>query len=174
MANLNKCYIIGRLTHDPEVRHTPSGKQVTTLSIAVNRDTKDAQGNKQQETSFLSVTCLGKIAELAAQYLSRGREVMVEGRLKMQQWQDKQTGQNRTRLDIIAENLQFLGGGAPTGQQPQNSEPRQQQRGNSQTTSKHHQNGNGNQQQKRQQPPPPAPCGDDDFPNPYEDDDIPF
>lgn len=128
MANLNKWYGIGRLTQDPDVRHTPRGNQIVTLTLAINRDMKDAQGNKQQETCFIDVTCMGKLGEIAAQYLSRGRECMVEGRLRMQQWTDKATGQNRSRLDVVAENLQFLGGGAPTGQQQGNQRQNTQQR----------------------------------------------
>jgi single-strand DNA-binding protein len=119
MANLNKVMIIGNLTQDPDCRHTPSGKQIVTLRLATNRDTTDQQGNKQKETTFLDVTCYGKIGELAAQYLAKGRPVFIEGRLHMQQWQDKQTGQQRTKLIIVAENLQFLGGGTPTQQRQQ-------------------------------------------------------
>lgn len=118
MANLNKWYGIGRLTQDPEIRHSPRGNQIVTLHLAINRDTKDQNGNKQKETCFLDVVCLGKTGELAAQYLSKGRECMVEGRLRMQTWQDKQTGQQRSKIDILADNLQFLGGGAPMQQPP--------------------------------------------------------
>lgn len=160
MASYNKWTGIGNLTQDPDCRHTPSGKQVVILRIAINRDTTDQQGNKQKETTFLDVTCYGKIGELAAQYLSKGRAVFVEARLHMQQWQDKQTGQQRSKIIIVAENLQFLGsGGTPTQQQSGGNNYQRQQQGNQ----------NRNYQQRQQQPPPPPP------PAPYEaDDDIPF
>ena len=123
MASLNKVMIIGNLAQDPNCLHTPSGKQIVTLRLAVNRATKDQNGNKQTETTFLDVTCLGKLGELAAQYLAKGRSVYVEGRLRMQQWTDKQTGQQRSKVDVVAENLQFLGGGqgTPTQQRQQNN-----------------------------------------------------
>lgn len=143
MANLNKCFIIGRLTHKPEDRVTPGGTHISTLRVAVNRDTKDQNGNRQQETTFLDITCTGKMAENAARYLDKGREVHIEGRLRMQQWQDKQTGKQRTKLDIFAENIQFIGGGTPSQPQPQKSAPRQQQ---------------------TPPPPPPDCCDDDDIP----------
>lgn len=114
MANLNKVYLIGRLTADPECYRSPRGTQIVTLYLAINRDIKDEQGNRQKETCFIDVTCLGKLGELAAQYLSKGRECMIEGRLRMQTWQDKQTGKQRSKLDVLADNLQFLGGGQGT------------------------------------------------------------
>lgn len=118
MANMNKVLLIGRLTQDPECYRSPRGTQIVTLHLAVNRDTKDEQGNKQKETCFLDVVCLGKLGDLAAQYLSKGRECFIEGRLRMQTWQDKQTGKQRSKIDILADNLQFLGGGAPMQQPP--------------------------------------------------------
>lgn len=123
MANMNKVLLIGRLTQDPECYRSPRGTQIITLHMAVNRDFTDEKGNKQKETCFLDVVCLGKLGEIAAQYLSKGRECFIDGRLRMQTWQDKQTGKQRSKIDILADNLQFLGGGAPT----QNG--RQQQRG---------------------------------------------
>lgn len=119
MANLNKVYLIGRLTADPDNYRSPRGTQIVTLHLAINRDIKDEHGNKQKETCFIDVLCLGKLGELAAQYLSKGRECMIEGRLRMQTWTDKATGKQRSKLDVLADNLQFLGGGTPTqnGQQ---------------------------------------------------------
>lgn len=112
---MNKVLLIGRLTQDPDVYRSPRGTQIVTLHIAVNRDITDAQGNKQKETCFLDVLCLGKLGELAVQWLSKGRECFIEGRLRMQTWQDKQTGKQRSKIDILADNLQFLGGaGTPT------------------------------------------------------------
>lgn len=169
MANLNKFQIIGRLTQDPDARQTPSGKHVVTLTIAINRDTRDENGNKQQETTYLYVTCYGKIGELAVQYLHRGREVFIEGRLTMRQWQDKQTGQQRSRIDLLAENMQFLGGGvgSTAGQQGGGNYQRQQQ-GNRQDGGYTQNGGNyQNRQHRNNSAPTPQQQGE-------EDDDIPF
>lgn len=119
MANLNKVMIIGNLTADPEVRTTPRGTSLTELRLAVNRITSgQGEGERREETTFLDVTCWGRTGEIAAQYLSKGRPVFIEGRLQQDSWEDKQTGQRRSRIRIIAENLQLLGGrgeGAPQG-----------------------------------------------------------
>lgn len=111
MANLNKVMLIGNLTADPEVRTTPRGNSLTELRLAVNRISTGAnEGERREETTFLDVTCWGRTGEIAAQYLSKGRPVFIEGRLQMDTWEDKQTGQRRSRIRIIAENLQLLGG----------------------------------------------------------------
>ncbi len=111
MANLNKVMIIGNLTADPEVRTTPRGNSLTELRLAVNRITNgQGDGERREETTFLDVTCWGRTGEIAAQYLSKGRPVFIEGRLQQDSWEDKQTGQRRSRIRIIAENLQLLGG----------------------------------------------------------------
>ncbi len=119
MANLNKVMIIGNLTADPEVRTTPRGTSLTELRLAVNRVTGgQGEGERREETTFLDVTCWGRTGEVAAQYLSKGRPVFIEGRLQQDSWEDKQTGQRRSRIRIVAENLQLLGGrgeGAPQG-----------------------------------------------------------
>ena len=111
MANLNKVMLIGNLTADPEVRTTPRGNSLTELRLAVNRVSSGPnEGERREETTFLDVTCWGRTGEVAAQYLSKGRPVFIEGRLQMDTWEDKQTGQRRSRIRIIAENLQMLGG----------------------------------------------------------------
>ena len=118
MANLNKVMLIGNLTADPEVRTTPRGNSLTELRLAVNRvNNGPNEGERREETTFLDVTCWGRTGEIAAQYLSKGRPVFIEGRLQMDTWEDKQTGQRRSRIRMIAENLQLLGGrdGAPQG-----------------------------------------------------------
>ncbi len=118
MANLNKVMIIGNLTADPDVRTTPRGTPVTELRLAVNRVSSGAnEGERREETTFLDVTCWGRTGEIAAQYLAKGRPVFIEGRLQQDTWEDKQTGQRRSRIRIVAENLQLLGGrdGAPQG-----------------------------------------------------------
>lgn len=124
MANLNKVMIIGNLTADPEVRTTPRGTPLTELRLAVNRVSSGAgEGERREETTFLDVTCWGRTAEIAAQYLAKGRPVFIEGRLQQDTWEDKQTGQRRSRIRIVAENMQLLGsaggqqGGGYGGQQ---------------------------------------------------------
>lgn len=118
MANLNKVMIIGNLTADPETRTTPRGTPLTELRLAVNRVSSGPnEGERREETTFLDVTCWGRTAEIAAQYLAKGRPVFIEGRLQMDTWEDKQTGQKRSRIRIVAENLQLLSGGRNDGNQ---------------------------------------------------------
>lgn len=124
MANLNKVMLIGNLTRDPEVRYTPSGKAVADISLAINRVWNNDAGQKQEETTFVDITLWGRQAELAQQYLTKGRGVYIEGRLQMDSWDDKETGKKRTKLKVVGDNLQFLpdgrggngGGGAPPQQ----------------------------------------------------------
>lgn len=133
MANLNKVMLIGNLTADPEVRTTPRGNSLTELRLAVNRISSGPNdGERREETTFLDVTCWGRTGEIAAQYLSKGRPVFIEGRLQMDTWEDKQTGQRRSRIRIIAENLQLLSGrdGAQQGGGGYNNGGGYQQRNN--------------------------------------------
>lgn len=110
MANLNKVMIIGNLTADPEQKTTPRGNAVTELRLAVNRVSSGPnEGERREETTFLDVTCWNRLAEIAGQYLAKGRPVFIEGRLQQDTWEDKQTGQRRSRIRIVAENLQLLG-----------------------------------------------------------------
>ena len=115
MANLNKVMLIGNLTRDPELRHTPKGTAVAELGLAINRVWKDDAGQKQEETTFVDVTLWGRQAELAQQYLSKGNPVYIEGRLNLDTWDDKTTGQKRSKLKVIGENLQFLSSGKSAG-----------------------------------------------------------
>lgn len=109
MANLNRVLLIGNLTRDPEVRYTPKGTAVTDIGIAVNRVYSGDDGEKKEETTFVDVTLWGRQAEVAQEYLKKGRQVFVEGRLQLDTWDDKQTGQKRSRLRVVAENMQMLG-----------------------------------------------------------------
>jgi single-strand DNA-binding protein len=109
MANLNRVLLIGNLTRDPEVRYTPKGTAVTEISLAVNRIYSGEDGEKKEETTFVDVTLWARQAEIAGQYLRKGRPVFIEGRLQLDSWDDKQTGQKRSRLRVVAENLQLLG-----------------------------------------------------------------
>src|SRR6266436_8799873 len=109
MANLNRVLLIGNLTRDPETRYTPKGTAVTDIGLAVNRAWKDDSGEKKEEVTFVDVTAFGRTAEVIQEYLKKGRPVFIEGRLQLDSWDDKQTGQKRSRLRVIAENLQMLG-----------------------------------------------------------------
>ncbi len=110
MANVNKVILIGNLTRDPEVRHTPKGTAVTDLGLAVNRFFSSDSGEKREETTFVDVTLWGRQAEVAGQYLQKGRPVYIEGRLQMDTWEDKNTGQKRSKLKVVGEAMQLLGG----------------------------------------------------------------
>ena len=109
MANLNRVLLIGNLTRDPEVRYTPKGTAVADIGIAVNRIYSGEDGEKKEEVTFVDVTLWGRQAEVAQEYLKKGRQVFIEGRLQLDSWDDKQTGQKRSRLRVVAENMQMLG-----------------------------------------------------------------
>lgn len=108
MASLNKVMLIGNLTRDPEVRFTPKGSAVCDLGIAVNRTYVTDSGEKMQETTYVDVVVWSHLAELAGKYLRKGRAVFIEGRLQMDTWEDKATGQKRSKIRVVADNLQFL------------------------------------------------------------------
>jgi single-strand DNA-binding protein len=108
MAYLNKVFIIGNLTRDPELRVTPKGTAICQFGIAVNRQYKDESGATRDETTFVDVEAWGKQGELVSKYLSKGSLAMVEGRLRLDQWEDKQSGQKRSKLKVVLDNVQFL------------------------------------------------------------------
>ena len=109
MANLNRVLLIGNLTRDPEVKYTPKGTAVADIGIAVNRVYSGDDGKKQEDTTFVDVTLWGRQAEVAQEYLKKGRSVFIEGRLQLDSWEDKQSGQKRSRLRVVAENFQMRG-----------------------------------------------------------------
>lgn len=109
MANLNKVFLMGNLTRDPELRYVPSGAPVATFGLAVNRRYVTQSGEKKDEVCFVRIVVFGKQAESCSQYLSKGRPVFIEGRLQYRAWE--QDGQKRSILDVIADRVQFLGGG---------------------------------------------------------------
>jgi len=117
MASVNKVMLLGNLTRDPEIRYTPKGTAVTDLGMAINRIRTGDNGERIEEVTYVDVTLWGRQAELAGQYLGKGRPVFIEGRLQLDQWDDKQSGQKRSRLRVVGENMQFLpgGGGGNTG-----------------------------------------------------------
>ena len=127
MANVNKVMLLGNITRDLEVRYTPKGTAVCDLGMAVNRIRTGDNGERIEEVTYVDVTLWGRQAELAGQYLSKGRSVFIEGRLQLDHWDDKQTGQKRSRLRVVGENMQFIGGqGGSGGNQGGSSAPRQQ------------------------------------------------
>ena len=109
MANLNKVQLIGNVTRDPEIKYTPKGSAVTDLGIAINRFFSSENGEKREETTFVDVTLWGRQAEIAAEYCKKGRSIFIEGRLQLDSWEDKTSGQKRTRLRVVGENIQLLG-----------------------------------------------------------------
>src|SRR2546421_12089712 len=109
MASFNKVILLGNLTRDPEVRYTPKGTAVTELGMAVNRVYTAENGEKREETTFVDVTLWGRTAEIAGEYLKKGRPVFIEGRLQLDTWDDKQSGQKRSKLKVVGEGLQLLG-----------------------------------------------------------------
>ncbi len=113
MASFNKVILVGNLTRDPELRYTPKGMAIAKIGLAVNRNWTNEAGEKKEEVTFVDVDIFGRTAENVAQYMKKGRPILIEGRLKLDQWDDKQTGQKRSRLGVVAEVVQFLG--SPTG-----------------------------------------------------------
>lgn len=109
MANLNRVLLIGNLTRDPDLRYTPKGTAVTEIGLAVSRIYSGEDGERKEETTFVDVTLWARLAEIAGQYLKKGRPVFIEGRLQLDTWDDKQTGQKRSKLRVVAENIQLLG-----------------------------------------------------------------
>lgn len=174
MANLNKVMLLGNLTRDPEVRYTPKGTAVGDLGLAVNRRVSDGNGNWSDEVTFVDVTVWGTNAENAQKYLIKGRGVFIEGRLQMDTWEDKASGQKRSKLKVVAEVLQFLpdgkggaqgGGGGGGGNY--------QQRSSGDGESHRPSGGEEHSQPARSGPPQGATAADaGDFRE--EEDDIPF
>lgn len=109
MSSFNRVTLLGNLTRDPELNRTKSGAAVLDLGLALNRVWSDEKGERREETTFVDVTVWGKTAENAAQFLQKGRSVLIEGRLQLDQWTDAKSGQSRSKLRVVAETVQFLG-----------------------------------------------------------------
>ncbi len=107
-ASMNKVFLMGNLTRDPELRYIPSGTAVANFTVAVSRAFKGASGEKKEEVSFIRVIVWGKMAEVCGEYLTKGRPVLVEGRLRSRSWEG-QDGQKRNTLEVVASSVQFLG-----------------------------------------------------------------
>ncbi|MCD6051578.1 MAG: ssb [Verrucomicrobia bacterium] len=165
MASFNKVILIGNLTRDPELKYTPKGTAVAKIGLAVNRSWKTDTGETREEVTFIDVDAFGRQAEVIGQYLKKGRPLMVEGRLKLDQWDDKTTGQKRSRLGVVLESFQFLdsgrgGEGGGAGAEGGEYAPREARA----------------PQPRPTRPAPAAPAAaasDPDMP-PVEDDDVPF
>jgi single-strand DNA-binding protein len=107
---VNKVILVGNLGRDPEVRSLPSGQPVANFSVATSRRYKDRDGNRQEQTEWHNIVCYGKSAEIAGQYLTKGKQVFIEGRIQTRSWDDKNTGEKKYKTEIICENFQMLGG----------------------------------------------------------------
>jgi len=120
VASFNKVILVGNLTRDPQVRYTPGGTAVAEIGLAVNRQWFDKQTNsRREEVTFVDATLWGRTAEIAGEYLGKGRQVLIEGRLQTDTWDDKESGQKRSKLRVVCENMTMLGsrseGGGPAG-----------------------------------------------------------
>lgn len=109
MRGFNKVILAGNLTRDPELRYTPTGLAIAKFGLAVNRSWKDDQGNLKEEVTFVDIDAFGKQAENIGQYCKKGTRILVEGRLRLDQWEDKQTNQKRSKLGVVLDSSIFLG-----------------------------------------------------------------
>jgi single-strand DNA-binding protein len=130
MPSFNKVIIAGNLTRDPELRYTPKGTAIAGISVAVNRKWKAESGELKEEVTFVDCTAFGRTAEVIAQYLKKGSPLLVEGRLRTESWEDKNTGQKRSKMSVVLETFQFLASGqreqqgaAATGEEPAGGTP---------------------------------------------------
>jgi single-strand DNA-binding protein len=157
MPNLNKVMLMGNLTRDPEMKYTPKGTAIANFGIAVNRNYSTEGGEKREEVTFIDIEAFGRTAEIIGEYFKKGRPIYVEGRLKLDQWDDKTTGKKMSKLRVVADSFEFLGSreGGPGGG---SSEPSGESRPPRPAA--------------RTAPPPQRPPADPDLDVP--EDDIPF
>ena len=149
MANFNKVILAGNLTRDPELRYTPKGTAVAKIGLAINRTWRTETGEQKEEVTFVDVDAFGKTAETIGQYFKKGRPILIEGRLRYETWEDKQTNQKRSKLGVVMENFQFMDSNRTEGAAVE--APR-----------------------SRPAPPAKAEGAAADSPPPPEDDDVPF
>src|ERR1017187_1112377 len=109
-ATLNKVFLMGNLTRDPQLRYLPSNTPVVEFGLAINRRWKGPNGEEREEVAFVEISAFGRTAEVINQYFTKGKPIFIEGRLKYDQWEDKQGGGKRSKLMVVAENFQFIGG----------------------------------------------------------------
>ncbi len=124
MASFNKVILAGNLTRDPELRYTPKGTAVANFSLAVNRTWKSESGESKEEVSFISVEAFGRQAEVIAQYMRKGRPLLIEGRLKQDTWEDKNTHQKQSKLKVVLEGFTFIDSNRTEGGAPPSDAPR--------------------------------------------------
>ena len=153
MASFNKVILMGNLTRDPELRYTSNGKAIAKIGLAVNRAWTSESGEKKEEVTFVDVDTFGRTAENVGQYMRKGSPILIEGRLRLDQWDDKQTGQKRSKLGVVAETVQFLG--SPRGGEGGGSAPAP------------------GRSRAAESPPATSPSAEADAPPPAEDD-VPF
>jgi single-strand DNA-binding protein len=127
MASFNSVVLLGNLTRDPELRYTPQGVAVCDLALAVNRKFTKKDGEKVDEVAFVDITCWNKLAEIAAEFLLKGRPVLVAGRLAQDRWEDESTGQKRSKIRVVAETIQFLGSGSKDDAAPEVGTPAEEE-----------------------------------------------
>ena len=166
MASFNKVMIIGNLTRDPELKYTPKGTAIADIGLAVNRNYTTDSGEKREEVTFIDVTLWGRVAEIVGEYCKKGRPLFVEGRLQLDTWDDKATGQKRSKLKVVGENIQLLGsreGGGGGGGEHGEGRSESRSEGRPQQSSR---------PASRPASPPPRPPADPDLDAP--EDDIPF
>ena len=181
MANYNKIILVGNLTRDPQMRYLPSQMAVTDFGLAVNHKFKTKTGEDREEVLFIDCSAFGKAGEIINQYCQKGKQILVEGRLKYDTWEDKQGGGKRSKHSVVVDNFQFLGGrdgGGAGGGGGYNSndagDDQTQSRGSPRPpANRGPQGGNRPPQRPPQQstPPPEQPFGDEPE---FKEDDIPF
>lgn len=125
MPSLNKVMLIGNLTREPEIKHTPKGTAIAAFSLAINRNYTTETGEKREEVTFVELDAFGRVAEIIGQYAKKGHPLFVEGRLKLDTWNDKQSGEKRSKLKVTVESIQLLGGRPQESAQPENPAPTQ-------------------------------------------------
>lgn len=125
MPNLNKVLLMGHLTRDVELKFTPKGSAIAKLGLATSRQWKSETGEKKEETLFVDIDVFGKQAETLAQYVKKGSALYVEGRMKLDQWDDKTTGQKRSKIGVVCESFQFIGGKGKEEAEPKPMAPKQ-------------------------------------------------
>lgn len=157
--SFNKVILMGNLTRDPEVRTLPSGNAVARLGLAVNRTYNDKDGNRKEEVTFVDVDAFGKQAEVIGKFFTKGKPILVEGRLKLDQWEDKTSGEKKSRLGVVLEGFSFVGGkndggGDASGGSSYDDAPRRQAPAPAPRR----------ESAPRREAPPPADIGDDDVP----------
>jgi single-strand DNA-binding protein len=153
MASFNRVILAGNLTRDPELRYTPKGTAVAQFTLAVNRTWKSESGESKEEVSFIDVEAWGRQGEVIAQYMRKGRPLLVEGRLKQDSWEDKNTHQKQSKLKVVLEQFSFIDSNRPEGGAPSSDAPRR----------------------SNAAPPSPKPAAPSEAEGPgAEDDDVPF